>query len=675
MKASVARAFSLAIAGLLALGVSAVLIGSHFRSENVTPVAHESSTGERAQAASSTTELVPEMELDGPTPLGPTVPTIDVYVSPTGSNGNSGRSAQEPVRSDYRVGQLIEPGSTVFMMPGRHPSFRVEDWTGTAAAPITLQPAPGAEGQVIVSDDDWDSDAAIWVVDSEHVVIRGLKMEESLWAVEMRGSNNIRITENQIYYIGQEAVHLRNGTHTVEIDNNSISDTGNRPGYTLGGSGIYVGSSDSVDPVHDVFIHHNDIFDTASEGIDVKPGTWNIVIEDNLIHDLATLQSGAVVLHLGNKDLPNLEPNIEVRRNRIWNISTASQWADGNGIVIAGAGIVENNVIYGNQHRAILVERFFAEGAPSLVEIRHNTFYGNGRTDVEIRGDRHDVRFDNNLSIEPILGPWSGSGNLEPSESDFVDPDAASFELVPTSQAVDAAVGSSGPDDDILNRPRNPGERDVGALEFFSGVPQESSDPSEAAAPGAAPDSEGDATAGGAGQVTTTTNPSTTTSKASSTTAAVSPAPTSSVPASLDDEQALGTTVPQASQTTTSTVSPAPEVFESILPSQESPETSSPVTVGTTDGATDKPIAGETAEPLMEREGSSPTASTTIVQRSDSGDTEASDVAPADDPGVAMVELQGSASPQPAGLSLFVVVALISGLSVILAVAVKALKI
>ncbi len=533
--------FSLLAAGvtilwLVAIGFLSIAVlsdgprGDQESSENASP----SDRAEESISSGSPSSI--DRSEPGEMLLGPTVVSIDVYVSPSGSDTSDGRTIDTPVRSDWRAGELVEPGSVVYFLAGRHPSFRVDGWQGSAVSPITLQPAPGAEGRVVVSDDDWNSDAAIWVVGSNHVVISGLKLEKSLWAMDVRGSSNIRVTGNTISFIGQEAIRLREESNAVEIDNNSISDTGNRPGYTLGGSGIYVGTSTGVDPVHDVYIHDNDIFDTASEGIDVKPGTWNITIEDNLVHDLSTLQSGAIVLHLGEQG-PSFHPNLIVRRNMIWNIRSNTQWADGNGIVMSGAGVIENNIIFGNEHRALLIEQFFTPGAPGEVLVRHNTFFNNGRTDVEIRGDRHDVDFSNNLSQLPILGPWEGSGNRTPTSSDFANAGSGVFDLAAGSGAIDSVTALAGIDTDYARRPRSMGASpDAGALEFAPEGAQATTNTTSAP-----PVEPQNATEGGARAAVPPT-PSTTSPTATSTASGQAAAGTASTAASPPPTTAVGPT-------------------------------------------------------------------------------------------------------------------------------------
>jgi hypothetical protein len=99
--------------------------------------------------------------------------------------------------------------------------------------------------------------------------------------------SNITIQNLDIHDIGEEGVHFLNNSTMCNIYNNKIYDTGSlEPEY---GEGIYIGSSYNnwpkdpliPDETHDINICYNYIYNTTTECIDVKEGTYNGLIESN----------------------------------------------------------------------------------------------------------------------------------------------------------------------------------------------------------------------------------------------------------------------------------------------------------------------------------------------------------------------------------------------------------
>lgn len=85
--------------------------------------------------------------------------------------------------------------------------------------------------------------------------------------------------------LGEEAIHVRDGSSDVLIERNSIHNTGlSRSGY---GEGIYVGSDKSVHYYYNATVSFVTIRDNMigpnvrAEGIDVKEGTHDVRILKN----------------------------------------------------------------------------------------------------------------------------------------------------------------------------------------------------------------------------------------------------------------------------------------------------------------------------------------------------------------------------------------------------------
>src|SRR5579863_6849573 len=65
----------------------------------------------------------------------------DIYVSPTGSDQNSGGSSAMPLRTIAAASKLAAPGDTVYLMPGQYQEAIIPVTSGTASQPITYKSA------------------------------------------------------------------------------------------------------------------------------------------------------------------------------------------------------------------------------------------------------------------------------------------------------------------------------------------------------------------------------------------------------------------------------------------------------------------------------------------------------------------------------------------------------
>lgn len=463
---------------------------------------------------------------------GPTVsvererPTPNVYISITGSDSNLGESADDAVASVSRAVDLREPGGVVFFVAGDYPIVAINGVNGSSDDPITFRPASGSEGRVTMSSGTFSSRIGIQIRSSSYIVLDGFHVTKSQKGIDVESSSHIWVINNTVESVGQEAIRAHTESAHIVIRNNTISDTGRRDGYERG-EGVYIGTGKhpQTDQTHDVLIEGNTIFNTYSEGVDVKAPTYNVTVRANRIFDIRTHTSGAIVLHLGDT-VPENNPNLLVEDNWIHDITTGSPHQDGNGIVVAATATIRNNVIANTEHRGIFVEDDFGGGVPKTVDIHNNTLWNAG-TDIEVRsGSRAEVSATDNISSDPV-GSWTGAGNEAPQSGDFLD--ALSLDL-------------------RLSADHSLSRLDVGAFLLVGtapGVPVADVQPSPAAEPLAdnAPAAENE-------RATDTTTPSTTTPTPSTTTLG---------PSTPTNEPGLTTTttIPEAASSASSSTTPS----------------------------------------------------------------------------------------------------------------------
>ena len=275
------------------------------------------------------------------------------------------------------------PSTRIVLAPGFYPPLRVRDADG-----ISIVGSP--DGIATLSSGVIDRNAGVVVENSRNVTISGLSFTDSLWGIQVRNSSDVLIAGNRVTRVGQEAIHVNEGSFDVTIQNNTISRTGQRPGvdpeqglpYRTFGEGIYIGTGRpaGVDMTNNVRIIGNEISHTSAEAIELKPGVFNVTVERNIISNTSTQTKGAVVVHVG--ELPSNNAGISIRRNVIWNTTRTSEFQDGNAIVVSGPAHVQANIIWDSQHRGVLAQEVY--GPERDVTVRRNVIFDSGLQDVDV---------------------------------------------------------------------------------------------------------------------------------------------------------------------------------------------------------------------------------------------------------------------------------------------------
>ncbi len=334
-----------------------------------------------------------------------------IYVDPAGDDSRNGQSSAQSVRTPERALALAEPGDTLLFAAGRYGPLVIEGREDLEIRGL-------GEGDATFSSGSYEVDAGIHVRDSSMIVIVGLAVRESLWGVQVERSSDVAIDRLDISDLGQEAIHVWDNSTRVSITRNTISDTGNRPGdngrfpYSTFGEGIYLGSGSVLgdgtnDETSDVLVEANLIERTSAEAIDIKPFVRNVTVTDNVVRDVATATSGAVVVGIGPKVYP--DPSVVISRNVILDVSRTSQFRDGNAIRVSSPALVAENIVIGAQHHGIVVDdQSDAEGS-GLIRIVDNLVartgleaisdQSGGALTVEIEGNETDLAIDD-LAVE-----------------------------------------------------------------------------------------------------------------------------------------------------------------------------------------------------------------------------------------------------------------------------------
>ncbi len=286
-----------------------------------------------------------------PVPVPPpttSLPTPTLWVSPTGSDSNSG-SQNSPLRSVGRAVSVAGPGSVVFFQPGTYSAGVSLTRSGTATAPITFEANPGtvvfdAAGKDFIFVAGWQG--------PRYITVRGIAFANAVDA----GSSNDRA-----------AVRLDNNWTLIDcvIRNN-------------GGGGLSVSSGQGH--ASNVTLTRVQSYANGRFGIG---GSWsqNLLIEDSVIRDnnwlkdsnggggkftrteSAVFDNVKIANNIGSGiyfDVYNL--NVTIRNSEVYGNRSATRTGlptvDGCGInfEISGSNAVEGGSLSGVGYGNILLE-------------------------------------------------------------------------------------------------------------------------------------------------------------------------------------------------------------------------------------------------------------------------------------------------------------------------------
>ena len=253
---------------------------------------------------------------------------------------------------------VVQPGEVIRLTANISSPLTYRGPSGTPDTPIWITADPGvwidpgsiARGSV-----------GVRVIEAAHVNVVGVRVRHTHFGIWIQGSTGtpgspLVVANNTIEDVGQAGLIVSdNTTRTVpssfvQVIGNTITRTGRLdPQY---GEGIYIGSGTPgwVDHTNNIEVLGNDISETTGDGIDIKPGTTDLLIEGNSIHDNATRDGGAITAHWAgspNPD-PSVNGNLVIRGNAIWNHNLAANPEASDAAVWIGHGGVtfDHNVIW-----------------------------------------------------------------------------------------------------------------------------------------------------------------------------------------------------------------------------------------------------------------------------------------------------------------------------------------
>ena len=388
----------------------------------------------------------PQQQAAASASLAPTL-----YVSTTGSDGNSGRSANTPLRTIGQAGAVASAGDVVSIKGGTYSEYAVIQNSGTSSNRITFMAAPGERVVVDGSSkspnpsNPWNTPTVIRVL-GDHVTIQGIEVANSASDGVWVGGRNVILDNLHVHDVYLHGVVFFSTWNGV-VQNSVIHDAYNwgDPSYA-GGHADGIGLKGDTGGNHTV--RNNIVYNTSDDGIDTWRNTNNI-IEGNIVHN-------------SGRDL-----------------------GDGNGFKLGPGGnnIVTGNVSHDNRNSG------FDSNSGGGNQIYNNTAYRNSSSNFVNYSLANTLK--NNISASGSVGmdslavQASNSWNLGITDPKFVstDPASANFlRLANGSAAIDAGTH--------VGLPYAGGAPDLGAYEANGAAPAPTPAPGPTPAPSPSPGSQ-----------------------------------------------------------------------------------------------------------------------------------------------------------------------------------------
>jgi len=378
----------------------------------------------------------------------------------------------------------LQPGDELILQGGTYTlgsRFSIQ-LTAMAALPILIRAKQGETPIVLYPS---ASQNVINVELSAHVTLRGLEVTGGSHGIRIADSDFITIEDCHIHHTNDVALSANVPGSSYEgliFRRNHIHDTNHT------GEGMYLGCNEDGCRMFDSLIERNYIHHTNAptvsqgDGIEIKEGSYNNVVRDNVIHDTK------YPCILTYSTVGNGGPNI-IERNLLWGCGD-------HAIQSTADAVIRNNIILGAAQDGIRNQPH-QNGVPSNLVITHNTVLAPANSAVRSNNIAGSVVIANNalfaqtgdairvsgntsqLTVEANAGSGSLTGvstGFDDSGNIALDLESASYsgslpqDVFPTVGSI--LVGAASPTyldlDDFNGLPRS-GAPDIGAYRWVPG--------------------------------------------------------------------------------------------------------------------------------------------------------------------------------------------------------------
>jgi hypothetical protein len=298
----------------------------------------------------------------------PTARAATVEIFP--SNADASCNEELEVRAN-----ALQPGDVLILRGGVYTQTcrRAITANGTPANPITIRAADGETPVVtrpVPANFRYDQNN-VEIVNSSYLVIKGLRFKGGDGGVSFIGGHHITFEDNEVYETGNNAIRMNSGnTDSFAIRRNHIHHTGllASAAGTTEGEGLYVGCNNAAcvasnHLIEGNYIHHTRATgDGGNDGIEIKVGSYNNTVRNNVIHDTTNGRQYPCIFVYGGGPGPNV-----VEGNAMWNCGEAIQ--------VVSDAVVRNNLVL-NSTTGITAAPHAQVAQMRNVTIVNNTIYG-----------------------------------------------------------------------------------------------------------------------------------------------------------------------------------------------------------------------------------------------------------------------------------------------------------
>ena len=195
------------------------------------------------------------------------------------------------------------PGDVIAIAAGTYEGEFVATAQGTETQPITLC----GTSDSILDGGAIDGGYVLHLDGATHWVLQGFTVRNGQKGIMADAATETTIRQVTVTHIGDEGIHLRNGSSDNQVLDNTVSETGLRkPKF---GEGIYIGTAESnwcdvsgcePDASDRNLIEGNTISGTTSESVDIKEGTTGGTLRGNSFDGSAMTDADSWVDVKGN---------------------------------------------------------------------------------------------------------------------------------------------------------------------------------------------------------------------------------------------------------------------------------------------------------------------------------------------------------------------------------------
>jgi len=288
--------------------------------------------------------------------------TIEIYPAST-------ESCDENFES---VANKLQPGDELVLHDGVYSQGcrRSISAVGKPGEPIVIRAAAGARPVITRSPASNATENNLEIIDSKYLIIRGLRFRGGSIGVRIVRGSYLTFEDNEIFETQNNAIAINSGdADSLIIRRNHIHHTGLYPFGPTEGEGMYIGCHDGSCKVTNSlfegnYIHHlRGTSAGGNDGIEIKVGSSNNVVRDNVIHDTNIGREYPCIFVYGGGPERNL-----VEGNAMWNCGEAIQ-------VVADASI-RNNLVLNSAVAGIVAGPHAANRRVRNVTIVNNTIVG-----------------------------------------------------------------------------------------------------------------------------------------------------------------------------------------------------------------------------------------------------------------------------------------------------------